>query len=185
MPAFKKHPGGRPPKLNEEVIKTIVNYMRSGAYVETAVVCAGVQKQIFYDWMKQAHKDIKEGKETLKVKLLYALERATEEATLRDIANIDKCAMGRDPEFLLDENKRPVLNARGFPILKKNAMDPDWKASAWRLQRRNPKQWGLTEKIELTGKDGGPIEQSNLTEDELKSKLAANLKKIGLLDEPS
>jgi len=146
MPAFKKvNKGGAPPKLNEELIDKIMNNLRLGVYLETAVVCAGVHKAIFYEWVKQAHRDRKENKVTLKTKLLDAVDRATEEATMRDVMNIDKCAMGKDPEYERDESGQLILNGRGNPIIKKYGMAPDWQASAWRLQRRKPKEWGTSQ----------------------------------------
>jgi hypothetical protein len=38
-------------------------------------------------------------------------------------------------------------------------MATNYKAAAWFLQHRYPKQWGTVEKRELMGKDGGPIQQ--------------------------
>lgn len=37
------------------------------------------------------------------------------------------------------------------------AMDDDWKAAAWILERRYPEMYGR-QRIEHTGKDGGPVE---------------------------
>lgn len=39
--------------------------------------------------------------------------------------------------------------------------DPSWQSKAWILERRHPDKWGKVDrnKIELTGKDGGPVEQ--------------------------
>lgn len=41
---------------------------------------------------------------------------------------------------------------------------PDWRAAIWLLERRCSKRWGYKQSLELTGKDGGPIEtQGTLT----------------------
>lgn len=153
MPAFRKvKKGGRPPKLNDELIEKICNTLRLGTYIETAVVLAGVQKVIFYEWIKLAHKN----PGSIHAKLLNAVEKAQEESVVRDLLNIDKCAMGQDWEYERDPQGNLVLNGKGNPIPKKQGIPPDWHASAWRLERRHPKQWSRTEKLETTGKDGGP-----------------------------
>lgn len=46
---------------------------------------------------------------------------------------------------------------RDVLTLSKAAADGDWRAAAWRLERKFPKRWGMTTKTELTGKDGGPV----------------------------
>lgn len=46
---------------------------------------------------------------------------------------------------------------RDVLTLSKAAADGDWRAAAWRLERKFPKRWGLTTKTELTGADGGPV----------------------------
>ena len=185
MPAFKKvkkNPGGRPPKLNDKVIADIVNHLRIGCYLETAVVMAGVQKTIFYEWIKLAHKGSKEH-----VKLLNAVEKAVEECTTRDLMVIDKCANGNEGEYLRDDDGKIVYTQRGNPVMKKAATAPDWSAAAWRLQRRKPKEWGNTEKLEVSGKDGGPIQSQQVEETEeekiaRKARIAAKLAKLQSID---
>jgi hypothetical protein len=148
MPAFKKVKKGTelgPRELNEEVIEKIANNLRLGHYIETAVVMAGVKKPTFYVWINKAHEHNAKNKTSIYTQLLDSVERAQGEAETRDLLVIDKCANGRKPEFLKDENGNLVTNENGNPIFVERGLDPDWSDSAWRLERRFPKKWGKTE----------------------------------------
>lgn len=49
--------------------------------------------------------------------------------------------------------------------------DEDWRAAAWKLERRNPRRWGSLERHELSGPQGGPIAFSDLTDEELEARI--------------
>lgn len=144
--------GGRPPKLNDDLIKRICNNLMLGMYVETAVVMEGIQKSIFYEWCNQAHKK----PNSIYKRFLDAVQTAQAKAEARDLLNIDKCAMGREWEYERDEKGNLIFNSRGNPIPKRLGVAPDWHASAWRLERRAGSKWNKPEKVEQTGADGGP-----------------------------
>jgi len=57
----------------------------------------------------------------------HAVTRARAAAEIRDVANLAK------------------------------AGSEDWRASAWRLERKHPDRWGKQDKLELSGPDGEPI----------------------------
>lgn len=52
------------------------------------------------------------------------------------------------------------------------AMSKDWKAAAWYLERKFTAQWSKYERHVLTGKDGGPIQTSDITEADLDQRIA-------------
>lgn len=106
----KKNKGGRPLKLNEDLIEKVCEHLKHGAFVETAVACAGIPKATFYYWMKLANTKPK----SIYKKLLDAVEKAQAEAEANDLLYITK------------------------------ARAKNWKASAWRLERRFPQRWAPT-----------------------------------------
>lgn len=154
--AFNRVVGRPVTEPTQEVIEKIVNTLRLGAYIETAVVLAGVPKRTFYLWAKKGNED----PDSIYGQLLHAVERAQEEATARDLLVIDQCANGKKAEYERDEKGNLILDPEGNPILLQQRMIPNWNASAWRLERRRPKEWGRTEKIEHSGPGGGPIESA-------------------------
>src|SRR5690606_38647469 len=133
--------GGAPQKLSADIIKNITSAMKSGAYVETAAVYAGINKLTFYRWLKKGNRS----KSGLEWELCNAVEQALAESELRDLLNIERAAMGSDAQF---------VNGRAT----REAVSPDWKASAWRLERKFPRKWGRQERIEHVGPEGGPIQ---------------------------
>lgn len=168
----------------EEVIEVICNNLRLGSYLESAVIMADVSKETFYKWIKASRSEDHPDYKPIYATLRHAVEKAQEEATTRDLLNIDKAAMGSEPQFMRDENGGIVFE-NGKPVVLKPGARADWSASAWRLERRKPKEWGRTEKLELTGKDGGAIATAELSDEqkvERQKKIDGMIKKRQLLN---
>lgn len=138
-PVTAKHEMGRPDKLTPEIQDRIVQYIRVGAFVETAASAAGISKVTLYDWMRRGSRQ-KHGKFK---DFLNAIEQAFSEATIADLARIS------------------------------SATDKDWRAAAYRLEKRERRLYG--QHVQISGPGGGPIEveQSwnlqNLSKEELES----------------
>lgn len=113
----------RPIKLNAEIQKQIIDLIRAGNYIETASSCVGVNKSTLYEWLKRgAREKQKNGDKINKSEQIYvefsnAVEKAIAEAEARDVLIIQK------------------------------ASQTDWKASAWRLERKFPNKWGRKDHI--------------------------------------
>lgn len=156
--------------ISDELTEKVCNMLRMGAYVETAVVVAGISKEVFYHWCKIANGKVKkpptpkrpEGRaysdaerEPYK-KFLHAIELAMEEATARDLSAIETAINPlRHAVLLKDENGNQLFDKDGLPLYTR-PMQPDWKAAAWRLQCRRPKDWGKHDRNELPVGDSGP-----------------------------
>lgn len=114
-------PAGRPTILTEELQKRITDVIRAGNYIETAAAYAGINKTTLYDWMKRGAAEQKRvhetGRKPQKKELPFlefsnAVEKALAESEIRDVTRIG------------------------------DASRSDWKAAAWRLERKFPQKWG-------------------------------------------
>lgn len=64
---------------------------------------------------------------------------------------------------------RAEAEVRSLAVIQ-NASRKTWQAAAWFLERGFPHHWARTDRHEVTGRDGGPVEL-NIDADALESKL--------------
>src|SRR5689334_15558633 len=74
-------------KLTPEIQERIANFLRAGNYIETAVACANLHKDTFYEWCKKG----REGIEPF-ASFVAAVDKAVAESEARDVALISKAA---------------------------------------------------------------------------------------------
>lgn len=147
--SFKKAKNnpGKPEQISQEIVDKICKAMSVGCYIETAAAVSGVSKQTLYAWMKKGHKMPK----SIYGRFLDAVDKALETAAFRDLLVIDRAANGQEWEYERHPDGSLMLKPNGNPIVKKIGLPSDWKASAWRLERKFSKQWGSSQKIEHSG----------------------------------
>lgn len=134
----------RPTKFTRETIDRLMRGIRMGLTYELACMHAGIDYNTFNDWRNgKFPRRLDDDQKQLKIEFLDMLTRAEGDSAMRHMSTIMQAA------------------AQG-----------DWKAAAWALERRWPHHYGK-EVVELTGKDGGPVEISRI-EKEL-SDLAAQV----------
>lgn len=141
-----RYPKGSSPKLTKELIEKIATAMRNGAYIETAVAYCGVSKDTFYRWLRLAVNDSENG---LYKALSYAIERAWAEAEMKDIEAITKAVEGTPDQLAIDDNGNVITDVNGLPVVAQYGQSPNWRAAAWRLERKFPDRWGRRTKIEV------------------------------------
>lgn len=61
---------------------------------------------------------------------------------------------------------RAVRDRKYVRVIEKAAEDGTWQAAAWFLERTNRKEFGRNESVEITGKDGGPVQQQVVGDDQ-------------------
>ena len=125
--------GGRPPKLSKKLIHEMSNLLRMGAYVESAALAIGLSRETFYAHLKKGNKDIDAGSYlTLSAILVREIHKATEVAVMRDLKRIDEAA------------------------------DADWRAAAWKMERRQAAQWGSKSAVKLEKEKPGFSDSESL-----------------------
>jgi len=157
-----KHPGGRPQKLTQQIQDTIVAAIRHGNYIETAAAMAGVHKDTFYNWLYKGA-NAKEGdkKNQPYKKFSDAVQEALAASEALAVAAINKVGEPHDVVKIrtvrkpLYENGRPVLDEQKRQVyieetVTERTRETDWRALAWRLERRFPRHWGRREFLEAT-----------------------------------
>ena len=146
-PTTKKR--GRKTLLNPQRLEAITTMLRAGAYVDDSCRAVGISKATFYVWLNRGNVQRErlaagleiEPDEAPYLEFLDAVEEADAEGIISHVMNIDNAA--------------------------KNGT---WQASAWILERKQPRKWGRYDRTEISGPEGGPI-QINVSTEELERKV--------------
>lgn len=123
-------------KLTPETQQAIINALNSGNWLETAANYAGIATATLYNWLDRGRQererlesdDTPNDAETPYLEFLEAVEKARSQAQVRAVG-----------------------------LIQKAAIDGTWQAAAWFLERSDPQKWGRFNRMEVTGKDGGPL----------------------------
>lgn len=121
--------GGRRTSLTPEVHELIVQAVSAGNYLDDAAAYAGVTGTTVYNWLERGRRvrAILEEmgdyppSERIFLEFLEAVETARSQAVVRNVALIQRAA------------------------------ETQWQAAAWYLERTNPRKWGRSETVTLTG----------------------------------
>ena len=103
-------------------------------------------------------------------KLLHGLRMGMTRRAAAGYAGFSKTTLYRMLEGDTDgtfgtalENAEAEAEATYSAIIAREAALPkNWTAAAWWLERRHPQDYARREKVEMTGKDGGPIDHRDI-----------------------
>lgn len=142
---------GRDTKLTPERQVTILDALKTGCYVETACLYAGISVATMYNWVERGKRE----RERLTV-FPDELGYETEVVFLEFLEAVEKA--------------RATAELRAVAQIQKAASEGTWQAASWYLERSAPKRWGRKDYTELTGEDGGAI-RIDVATDELERKI--------------
>lgn len=129
---------GAPITLTPDIQKAVCSALRAGNYIETACLYAKIGKTTFYDWLsrgeEEQEKPKKRGQEVdPEIQSLIEFSNAVREAIAHGemvlVNSVEKHANGRPA-------KRDEVTGDIVP-----AIENDWKAAAWMLERKFPDRW--------------------------------------------
>lgn len=178
-PRDEVHPGGRRSKLTPAVHEQIVTMIAGGLSFKDAARANGVGERTLHQWrsrgehaiLEQARRD-----EMSAAALRAECRRMKLKATGNKRTLLTRLNEEEDPYAQFAQDIEKAEAERKFTWLAEIATSEDWKAKAWMLERIYPHEFSRRTIAQLVGKDDGPIELADLTDDvkqQMAEKLAA------------
>ena len=174
---------GQPTKYEEEFARQAGELCELGATDLKLAKFFGVAKATVNNW-KREHPEFAEAVRSGKDR--FDSEKV-EQSLLRRAQGYKFVEVTREASPVFEVVKNPdgseesrTLTGQALAVTRRVTMDvpPHVVACIFWLKNRANKRW--KDARELTGKDGGPIEVSNLTDDQLESKISELLSKAGI-----
>lgn len=175
---------GRKPKCSAATIEAISKALQGGNTYANAANLAGIGESTFWRWLERAEevaKKLEEGVEPDPAELIYlelqeAVVHARAFGEAFHVSRLVLAAQGRPGSKTVEELTKPdgtVVRT----VTEVKELEPDWKASAFFLERRNPKDWGR--RNQLSNEEGNGPPTVVLTANEINEAVQQGLAKAG------
>ena len=129
----------RPSKLNKDVQARIVEFLKSGAYIETAAKAAGIGKSTLYEWLERGAKEDKGRYRAF----LEAVEEAQASDEMRGVQQLERLANDK-----VTVRCPQCESAVAVPVPNNVALN----AVTWKLERKYPDRYGGRVKLQVEAK---------------------------------
>lgn len=179
-PKDEVHAGGRRSKLTPAIHEDIVTMISGGMNFKDAAAANGIGERTFHEWRQRGEHAVieHERREAMSVAALRAECRGLKlPATGNKQTILDRLGAQEDPFAQFAQAIKKAEAARKFVWLGEIGTAEDWKAKAWLLERLYPHEFSRRTIAQLVGKDDGPVEFADLTED-VKTKMAEKIQAI-------
>lgn len=187
---------GQPHKLNWRICQNFINGFSSGNYVRAVCQWVGVNHSTYTLWVNRGEAEME------RVNVLghdaeqIVLDAIMVELPLKDWNTKEGQAQLNETKALPDlfdwapdpfdpqewkfalfrvmtQRARALAEVRALTTIQSAALNGQWQAAGWFLERSFPEQWGRKERISHEGPNGGPVEVRTVSVDELEAKIAA------------
>lgn len=154
-----------------QVIASIIHHISRGAHRNTAAAAVGIKPTLLKRWLLRGQTDLQRGLNEIvspfcelytrcKLAALQHENQMAETWARSAIKPVIKRTYKHTP--ILDDVGNPVIGPDGpltIKVIDKEVEEGiNYPALAEFMSRRYPERWGKSNKMELTGKNGGPIE---------------------------
>lgn len=156
---------GQPTLYKPEYCELLIEHMEGGNSFESFGGKLRHHKQTLYNWAA-AHPDFFDAKKIgTAMSLLYweNMGRMIASGQLRRL---------KSEEPMIDANGKAMYDDDGKMLMRKTYEPAVPGQASWIFMLKNMHGWRDRVDMEVSGKDGGPINFSNMTDEELKKQLA-------------
>jgi len=152
---------GRRSLLTKERQDKIVQGLESGNTYKTSAALAGISESGFWKWMERGEAELarvdEDGRRSVKekerpyVEFVEAIRKARAQAECFHVSRVQLAASGIPDKTEVSTVEHPDGRVEKVTVITKGQA-PSWQASAWWLERTNPKEFGR--KLQHANADG-------------------------------
>lgn len=147
-------------RLTDEKIDRLADLVRLGHYLESAAALVGVGRTSFYRWLAEGARlrESPPARPSSPERRLMAFHERIEAAAAQSehsgLAAIAMAGTQRQTSHVTTTTASPDGTT---VVTRTEDRPPDWRATAWRMERRFGRRWALQAAVELSGPEGGPV----------------------------
>lgn len=132
---------GRPPKLTEEMRTRFLEAISDGDTIRNSCAYAGFSTTAFYEWKQYIREGRRIGNRAELADFLDSYRETEAKAKHEAVQDVRRAGQGKQ---LLSRQTRTVTRTDGTveTTITETFVPAEWRASAWLLERRDPKEWG-------------------------------------------
>lgn len=165
-----EHPG-QPTKYRPEYGQMLIDHMKTGGSLTSFGAIVGVTRQTLHNWMDE-HKPFFDARKLGEAHLINFLEQMSKTMASGQLRRV------KSEKPVLDSHGEPVVDPTTGQVLYEREYEPATPAQAAfifyakNVSSGSPSSWKDRHDVELSGKDGGPITFSGMSDAQIQDKIA-------------